>query len=632
MRLLRLFISVILVIFFSGCGSGDDASFDAAPKNVPALAGFAGSVDENATLGKVVGNITITIADDSQITVIDLNGTGAADFSVSAAGEITVAAGLDYETVAAYSLSARAQNAAGWSGYVPVNINVGNIAETPPTLSGAVLAVDENATDGTTIGTITIVSAGDSPITAIDLNGTGSANFSVLANGLVTVAAGASLDYETLTAYSLSARAQNGAGWSDYVALDINVTDIAEVSQVQMPLLLIAISFNDFAIADTAFNWNNKIFGMSDAQVNHYFNEVSYGRFTLLEANETEGTVDDGIINVSLGINHPGNLGMDRNHLVTAVSLADPFIDFSAYDTDGNNAISTDELQIMFIVAGGETAYGDPVASSVWAHAWSLSSFPSAPVVDGVKVMDYFSGGKYSRFGEKHGAHFATIGIIAHELGHAIFDLPDLYDTDGSSEGIGNFGLMGGGSWGYELGEDQGATPVHMCAWSKLEQGWVTPEVLTVTTNNVTMHATHTPDFNIVKLPTGNPSEYFLLENRSPSGYDAGMYTLDYIAFAGGLAIWHIDETQRAADNSDNNDETRKLVDIEEANNPELDANIGRGTRTNLYYSGNSTLFDDTSVPDTKEYDGTSTNISVNNISVVGSAGAEYEMTTDISR
>src|SRR5919206_489929 len=61
----------------------------------------------------------------------------------------------------------------------------------------------------------------------------------------------------------------------------------------------------------------------------------------------------------------------------------------------------------------------------------------------------------------------AKIGVSAHELGHLLFGLPDLYDIDYTSEGVGNWCLMGGGSW-----NGGGDIPAHPSAWCKLQQGW----------------------------------------------------------------------------------------------------------------------------------------------------------------
>ena len=61
-------------------------------------------------------------------------------------------------------------------------------------------------------------------------------------------------------------------------------------------------------------------------------------------------------------------------------------------------------------------------------------------------------GQTYAQFGEWHCAgslssgHAATIGVMVHELGHDI-GLPDLYDTDDSSAGIGDWSVMASGSW-----------------------------------------------------------------------------------------------------------------------------------------------------------------------------------------
>ncbi len=40
-----------------------------------------------------------------------------------------------------------------------------------------------------------------------------------------------------------------------------------------------------------------------------------------------------------------------------------------------------------------------------------------------------------------------TCGPFAHEIGHSLFGLPDLYDTDKSSAGLGNWNSMAAGVW-----------------------------------------------------------------------------------------------------------------------------------------------------------------------------------------
>src|SRR3989442_10256054 len=64
------------------------------------------------------------------------------------------------------------------------------------------------------------------------------------------------------------------------------------------------------------------------------------------------------------------------------------------------------------------------------------------------------------------------IGTVAHETGHG-FGLPDLYSTDGSSEGIGEYGLMSSGNY------TTGVSPSRMDAWSLNELGWVTRSPVT---------------------------------------------------------------------------------------------------------------------------------------------------------
>jgi M6 family metalloprotease-like protein len=395
----------------------------------------------------------------------------------------------------------------------------------------------------------------------------------------------------------------------------------------ELPLVIIRVEFNDYTFNSDETVWNSKIFGNNEGALNHYYNEISYGKFQFSKAHETQGTINDGIITVKLNENHPGNVDDFPNRLVQAIKLTNDYIDYSQYDINNNNAISKDELQVMFLIAGGECSTG--LSPGVWAHAWCMyGRNAEAPTLDGVEVMGCSTNGGYSRFGESHFNHGtdATVGIIAHELGHAALGLPDLYDTDagGVSEGIGNFGLMGAGNWGNKSNQElPGTTPTHMTGWSKVRSGFVTPTVIESNKLNLEFRGTSFIDYQLYKINTGHDGEYFLLENRTNNGYDRGLFSLEgETDFSGGLSIVHIDDNM-----ADNNDETHKLVDIEEADNAGLDTGAHRGHINNLYFSGNVDSFTPTTAPNSNLYDGTSSGLSITNISATGnSMSADIEI------
>lgn len=403
--------------------------------------------------------------------------------------------------------------------------------------------------------------------------------------------------------------------------LGINVAG----SPVSQKILVILVEFSDrSAVGTTAWHWANKVFLDTTNSVADYFDEISYGQFSMIPAGESHGIFNDGVVGwLSLGYNHPNTQGSidDRNRLLTrdAILAADSYVDFSSFDLNGDGYISITELSIIVIPAGYERAYGPFYLPSVWGHKWSLGWTVAAPVCDGVTVGEYMGAndprtGGYMQFGEWHqsnagNGHMATIGIMVHELGHDVFGLPDLYDTDGSSEGIGGFGLMGSGSWGQaDTDLYSGISPVHMCGWSKSICGFITPMIATYGSTHYFTEVASAAD--IYKIMTRKFHEYFMAENRQLSGYDEGLWR--YLGDnGGGLAIWHIDESQ-----SNNRNENHKLVDMEEAEgNCEMDCLLNRGDLEDLFRLGYKNAFTNTTVPDSKFYDGTSSGVSITGIS-----------------
>lgn len=382
------------------------------------------------------------------------------------------------------------------------------------------------------------------------------------------------------------------------------------------PMLVILLEFADQTFVSLPSTWQQKLFGTNTGELNDYYHEISQNQFEFAPVND-QGAVVNGVVKVIFSENHPDpNINYPSTYhpfLKSAIeTVSAGGFNFADYDTDLNNAITPDELIITFIMAGEEDAYsGGAFGNGIWAHQWCTGD-TYTPTVNSVKVMGCNTNGNYAIFGERHHdsialSHNATVGIIAHELGHSTFALPDLYKTvypyDG---GIGYYGLMANGTWG-QIGTqgEPGDTPTHMCAWSKIDVGWFSTSTdSNDSTADLQVNATGTADYNIIKTPFYNSTdEYFLVENRSFNGYDAGLRYVNN-AFTGGIAIWHIDENtinSNLINNSVNNNTTHKGVDLEEANEPTLDTSIGDPLQ-NLYYTGNKTEFTPNTLPNTNLY------------------------------
>ncbi|MDN5853548.1 MAG: M6 family metalloprotease domain-containing protein, partial [Actinomycetia bacterium] len=239
----------------------------------------------------------------------------------------------------------------------------------------------------------------------------------------------------------------------------------------------------------------------------------------------------------------------------------------------------------FIVVHAGSGAEQTGAAEDIWSHKWVL---PDERTVEGAKVFGYLTI-----------PEDAKIGVCAHEIGHLVFGWPDLYDTDYSSEGVGDWCLMGGGSWG--LG---GERPTHPSAWCKSNQGWV----------DVANQATDA-ELTIADVKSGRKvhrlwkdgvqaNEYFLVENRMQDGYDDSLP-------GEGLLIWHIDD---AVDS--NRDERHFKVGLLQADGlRDLETGADRGDGGDSYpgTSGNS-AFADMTTPSSKSYAGSPTGVSVTEI------------------
>ncbi|MCB5252247.1 MAG: hypothetical protein RBR69_07740 [Candidatus Cloacimonadaceae bacterium] len=114
---------------------------------------------------------------------------------------------------------------------------------------------------------------------------------------------------------------------------------------------------------------------------------------------------------------------------------------------------------------------------------------------------------------------FSLYGVLAHQFGH-VLGLPTLFDNDssnGKSQGIGNWGLMGTGVWNAG-----GYVPAQLSAYCRYLLGW--EEAVTLEQDGqdfpLDHFLNHQQDaIRLYKVPISE-KEYFLLENRqqNPDG------------------------------------------------------------------------------------------------------------------
>jgi M6 family metalloprotease-like protein len=277
-----------------------------------------------------------------------------------------------------------------------------------------------------------------------------------------------------------------------------------------------------------------------------YYKEVSFGALTI---SATVTTVWRPSAETMSWYGADSSTEVDRQNgeirvlAAEAVKLFDASVDFRDFDSDGDG-----EVDHLLVVHAGQGQEADPENKDlIWSHHWEIVDDPFVPgpqplVADGTRIH------RYAMVSE-----FSPVGVVAHEFGHDL-GLPDLYDTDGSSDGAGLWDLMAGGSWN---GAAAGDSPAHLSAWSRIELGWVTPTEVTTALVNAPIPAVETSG-RVYRLGAAGLSgtESFLVENRQPVGFDAALP-------GSGLLIWHVDESRGAT--TKNDDETHRWVDLEEA-------------------------------------------------------------------
>lgn len=283
----------------------------------------------------------------------------------------------------------------------------------------------------------------------------------------------------------------------------------------------------------------------------------------------------------------------------------DAYVDFREFDLNQDGVIDA-----TFMVHAGADGADNGDVNCCWSHAIPGFTYNTN---DGVRIVGVTNVPEFAMVTEARETTMCCIAVMCHELGHLV-GLPDLYDGTRNTWGIGYWGLMGYGAWG--AGGNTPWSPSHMEAWSKVEAGFVTPVNITHDTFGLRILdvETHPVIYRVWRNGSTSGDTCFLLENRQKKGFDAPLP-------GAGLLIWHIDPYYSQMHN---------VVDLEEDSTNHLDNGFGYRPDPHIYHPElgaasdplpgvwNRRRFDYYSRPSSRARNGTTTNINVTDIQMIG--------------
>ena len=314
------------------------------------------------------------------------------------------------------------------------------------------------------------------------------------------------------------------------------------------PLLVVLADFPDEPGLFTGTDWKEFI-ATDQLSLKKYYYEVSYNQLNYQGA--IVGMRDQTPVINSTGVDYvrlPNNIGyyadndygnntgnwphnsggMVRDALV---QLDNEGFDFSPY-ANANNKVEN-----LIVIFGGISSRetGDANAA-IQPTAYRISDMG---LPGGYTSSGGYNFNNYTICADRTNVQQAPLGVCVHEHGHAL-GLPDLYDLYFGTIGVGYAGLMGYGTF---AGDPEGLN--HIGAFSRVYAGWAkfgvplpSPAQQTYTEFDMMPAESHSDFLKIGSF--GRPDEYFLVENRQPIGFDAGMEN-STTNLCRGIFIWHVD-------------------------------------------------------------------------------------------
>ncbi len=329
-------------------------------------------------------------------------------------------------------------------------------------------------------------------------------------------------------------------------------------------------------------------------QVDDFCNKVGYSDFSNYgSAHDYYAAVSNGRLGYTCDVQDYITVDHDRAYYAADYDKSTELVvealtkleargfDFSTCDGDGDGVI--DAVNLFYA--------GTRADDALWPHM-STVTFSA----DGVQTEYY----QMSDLGTE-----LSVYTFCHENGHMLCEFSDLYDYGYDSSGAGEYCLMA-----YPIDEKR---PQYVCGYLRRRAGWVDAVEAAPGDYSLKAAASSTAGDTaalIYRHPT-RTNEYFIIENRNQSGYDADLP-------CAGLAIWHVDENG-SNDNQEQTWASHYIATLVQADGLwDLENYRNAGDSGDLFRSPTKTTFNDFTTPNARWWDALTSGLKVKSISAIG--------------
>lgn len=356
----------------------------------PTVDDGAFSIAEDAPVGTTVGTPVASDPETGEsLTWSIVSGNTGNAFAISAStGEITVNGDLDFEVLASYALVIEVEDNQMLTDQATINISVSDIE---PMVSNQNLAVDENASNGESVGTVALDPGDQNSVTFSITDGNLEGAFAINSStGEITVANTPVIDFEQRPSFDLTVEVTDDGGTTTDTA--IVTVDINDVSP--------SISNQTFSVAENAANGTTVdtvvLDSGDDNSINFSIVGGNLGNAFAIDSFSGEITVNDTTAidfeaspSFDLAVSVVDDTGNSSSAIITiSISDVEPAISDQSFSV-AENASNGTSVGTVALDAGDDNSVGYSISGGNTGGAFSINNSTGQITVADTTAIDF---------------------------------------------------------------------------------------------------------------------------------------------------------------------------------------------------------------------------------------------------